>query len=49
MSFSFPASPSVGQTSLQNGRMYVYVGGNVWELVPASTLNPIVAALVFGG
>jgi hypothetical protein len=39
MSFSFPASPSVGQTSLQNGRMYVYVGGSVWELVPASSLD----------
>jgi hypothetical protein len=33
MPFSFPGSPSIGQTSLQNGRQYVYVGGNVWELV----------------
>jgi hypothetical protein len=36
MPFSFPASPSIGQTSLQNSREYVYVGGNVWELASAS-------------
>jgi hypothetical protein len=41
MPFSFPASPSIGQTSLQNSREYVYVGGNVWELVapPGSSLS----------
>jgi hypothetical protein len=32
MPFSFPASPSVGQTSAQNGRTYIYVGSNAWEL-----------------
>jgi hypothetical protein len=48
---SFPASPTVGQTSTQNGRTYTWTG-YAWELVPASSsggLNPIVAALVFGG
>lgn len=30
MPFSFPASPTVGQTSTQNGRTYVWTG--VWEL-----------------
>jgi hypothetical protein len=36
MPFSFPSSPSVGATSTQNGRQYVYAGNNVWELVAAS-------------
>jgi hypothetical protein len=36
MPFSFPASPSVGATSTQNGREYRYAGNNVWELVAAS-------------
>jgi len=36
MPFSFPASPSVGATSTQNGRQYVYAGNNTWELVAAS-------------
>ena len=36
MPFSFPASPTVGQTSTQNGRQYVYAGSNTWELVAAS-------------
>jgi hypothetical protein len=36
MPFSFPASPTVGATSTQNGRQYVYAGNNVWELVAAS-------------
>ena len=36
MPFSFPASPTVGQTSTQNGREYRYAGNNVWELVAAS-------------
>ena len=33
---SFPASPTVGQTSTQNGREYRYAGNNTWELVAAS-------------
>lgn len=32
MPFSFPASPSVGQTSIQNGRTYQW-DGYVWNLV----------------
>ena len=36
MALSFPASPSVGATSTQNGRQYVYAGNNTWELVAAS-------------
>jgi hypothetical protein len=36
MPFSFPSSPTVGQTSTQNGRSYTYAGSNVWELTPAS-------------
>ena len=38
MPFSFPTSPSptVGQTSTQNGRSYTYAGNNVWELTPAT-------------
>ena len=32
MPFSFPSSPTVGQTSTQNGRSYRYAGNNVWEL-----------------
>jgi|688.fasta_scaffold23539_9 hypothetical protein len=36
MPFSFPSSPTVGQTSTQNGRSYTYAGGSVWELTPAS-------------
>lgn len=38
MPFSFPASPSVGQTSVQNGRIYVWSGA-AWQLngnVPAT-------------
>jgi len=31
MPLSFPASPSVGQTSSQNGRLYVY-DGSAWLL-----------------
>jgi hypothetical protein len=50
MPFSFPASPAVGDTSTQNGREYIWTG-YAWELVAASSggLNPVVAALVFGG
>ena len=36
MPFSFPSSPSVGQTSQQNSREYRYAGNTVWELVAAS-------------
>jgi hypothetical protein len=36
MPLSFPSSPTVGQTSTQNGRQYVYAGNNAWQLVPAS-------------
>lgn len=38
MPLSFPTSPSptVGQTSTQNGRSYTYAGNNVWELTPAA-------------
>lgn len=33
MPFSFPSSPTTGQTtSTQNGRKYRYAGNNVWEL-----------------
>lgn len=32
MSFSFPSSPSVGQTSVQNGRTYEW-SGYTWDLV----------------
>jgi hypothetical protein len=35
MPLSFPASPTVGQTSTQNGRQYVWTG-YAWELVAAS-------------
>jgi hypothetical protein len=35
MPLSFPASPTVGQTSTQNGRTYSWTG-YAWELVPAS-------------
>jgi hypothetical protein len=35
MALSFPASPSVGQTSTQNSRQYVWTG-YAWELVAAS-------------
>ena len=35
MALSFPASPTTGQTSTQNGRQYVW-SGYAWELVAAS-------------
>ena len=35
MALSFPASPSVGATSTQNGRVYTWTG-YAWELVAAS-------------
>lgn len=38
MPFSFPSSPTVGQQSTQNQRVYQYTSAGVWELVasPAS-------------
>lgn len=33
MPLSFPASPTNGQQSIQNGRTYVWNGTNAWELV----------------
>ena len=33
MPFSFPASPTVGQQSTQNGRVYQWTAGGAWELV----------------
>jgi len=44
--FSFPASPTVGQQSTQNGRVYSWTG-SAWELVPvdASALfSPLTVA-----
>ena len=38
MPFSFPASPTQGQQSTQNGRTYSW-SGSAWELVAASGLN----------
>jgi hypothetical protein len=43
MALSFPASPSVGQTATVNGRQYVYVGNNVWELVASTAIVSSVA------
>lgn len=36
MPFSFPASPTVGQQSTQNGRVYSWTG-TAWELVATPT------------
>ena len=36
MPFSFPASPTVGQQSTQNGRVYQWTGA-AWEIVPIPT------------
>ena len=47
MPFSFPASPSVGQQSQQNGRTYSW-SGSAWELVAASGLSTIGARLPAG-
>jgi hypothetical protein len=38
MALSFPASPSVGQTSAQNGRTYTW-SGYAWELVSNVALH----------
>lgn len=35
MPFTFPSSPTVGQTSTQNGRSYTW-SGHAWELTPAA-------------
>jgi hypothetical protein len=35
MAFSFPASPTAGQTSIQNGRTYKW-SGYAWELAVSS-------------
>lgn len=32
MPLSFPSNPTTGQTSVQNGRTYVWNGSNAWEL-----------------
>ena len=34
MPLTFPASPTVGQTSTQNGREYIWTG-YAWELAPS--------------
>lgn len=41
MPLSFPANPTVGQTSTQNGRTWTW-SGSAWEINPATaqTLNP---------
>jgi hypothetical protein len=49
MPFSFPPSPTVGQTSTQNGRSYTYAGGNVWELTPASGGGSLSASVTLPG
>lgn len=36
MPFSFPASPTVGQQSTQNGRVYQW-NGSAWQLVATPT------------
>lgn len=30
---AFPSSPTVGQTTTESGRTYVYMGSKVWNLV----------------
>jgi hypothetical protein len=36
MPFSFPSSPTIGQQSTQNGRVYQWTG-SAWEIVPIPT------------
>jgi hypothetical protein len=36
MPFSFPSSPTVGDQSTQNGRVYQWTG-SAWEIVPVPT------------
>jgi hypothetical protein len=47
MAISFPASPSVGQTSVQNGRTYTW-SGYAWELVLIDSI-PIDATQIVTG
>lgn len=47
MPISFPANPSVGQTSVQNGRTYTW-SGYAWELVSIDAI-PIDAAQITSG
>jgi len=42
MALSFPSSPSVGQTSTQNGRTYTWTG-YAWELVASTAIVSSVA------
>jgi hypothetical protein len=50
MPFSFPASPSVGATSVQNGRTYIYAGNNTWELAASASLpSTITGSLAVSG
>jgi len=39
MPFSFPSSPTNGQQSTQNGRVYSWTG-SAWELVAAGSITP---------
>jgi hypothetical protein len=48
MPFSFPASPTVGQKSTQNGREYIWTG-YAWELVPASGGGALSATVTIPG
>ena len=53
MPFSFPSSPTVGQTSAQNGRTYVW-SGYAWDLTSnvaghAATQEPYAATLTKRG
>lgn len=45
MPLSFPSNPSVGATSTQNGRQYVYRGNNVWELAGGSGEDTLLRSL----
>jgi hypothetical protein len=50
MALSFPASPTTGQTSTQNGRTYSWTG-YAWELVAASSgggMNAMIRTILFG-
>jgi len=47
MALSFPSSPTTGQQSTQNGRVYSYAGNNVWELASSSS-SVVTAATVSG-
>jgi hypothetical protein len=47
MSLSFPSSPSVGATSVQNGRTYSWTG-YAWELSVSNSTNVVTASTVAG-